>query len=295
MGEQQEKLRRLQQLHQMQQQRAGAGAGGGGAQGGSGGAQAIQNQGSGGPGSGAGSGSGSGDENEKQQQRIVERVSDGRTFELQQGPKEADLTLFIPYETKAKTVKCVFLPSEIAVNIGGKTYWKRQLTGSATITPSECTWTVQKKDGLHEAGDPVTLKGLSTASLNGTNGKVVKASAETAKAGRIAVVLDTPEGKLLSVKPDNLVNHNGRKKASISLSLQKAVERAVWQMPPWEDLSSPLDCSDNASAGKPNSKSGLKSGQPSSGTSSVGAGAASSASSGSGNEPEAKANTEGGG
>ncbi|CAD7924669.1 unnamed protein product [Amoebophrya sp. A120] len=163
--------------------------------------------------------------------KIIEKCSDKKTYELVQGPSDAELVVYMPKGTLAKEVRVRVQRKSIQIWRKGETIFHKELPDTATVRPDP-TWQLAKK-GDFEAGDVVLLSGLSKDDLNGQKGKVLKNNKETLAKGRIRVDLGT--GNPLSIKPANLTNEEEFRKTGLVMSLEKEKQNTVWPMPPWND------------------------------------------------------------
>lgn len=165
----------------------------------------------------------------------VERCTDGKTYEMQQGPNDAELVVFVPTGTQSKQCQVTTKARSVVVEIDGRTHFSKEFVEGIEIAPDSTTWTLHKKADF-EPGDKVTLEGLSTAEFNGQMGTVLRPNADSQAKGRIRVELDSR--KSLSIKPVNMKNASADKKAAVVLSLEKTRRGICWPMPPW-DASAP--------------------------------------------------------
>lgn len=167
--------------------------------------------------------------------KIIERATDEKTYEIIQRPEDLDLIVYVPFNTKSKSVKCTFTNSKLQIMINNEMHFTRDLDKEYEIEGYEANWQlISKAKNLHELGDKVELFGLASEENNGLVGIVGKPTPQSKSAGRIAIKIENTD-KVLSIKPENLKNFSSFKRTHISVTFDKKTQKkSVWRLPPWD-------------------------------------------------------------
>jgi len=162
--------------------------------------------------------------------KIIERVSDRKTYEVTQGPNDAELIVYLPSDTVSKDLRIRVQRSSVQIWRKGDIHWQREFNEIAPLRP-DANWQLVRKSDF-EVGDAVLLNGLSKQDLNGQKGTALKGTRETIQKGRIRVDLGNGAAPL-SIKKENLTNLDDWRKCAVLLTLEKEKKNTVWPMPPW--------------------------------------------------------------